>query len=239
MKSVRPIVNTVESLQKVLKLSATNGDNWCIFAHVINSNIVDKDGKVDDFRGAIIPLGSYGDRIAAEKQAKKIIEDTGYPGITVARYATFIPLSVTPNPETITTVPVDIHGKVMKIEKERSARENQLYEQQQKYQESLEKESQDETDPTNIEHFKRNCYLAIKNWVKYQNSKKESEQALVEYTHRRDKVRDHYKRLPDHETEWLPYFKAKLEGRNEISLYGPIEATYLQIRKDLLDLDTK
>ena len=49
-------------------------------------------------------------------------------------------------------------------------------------------------------------------------------------------VRDHYTRHPEHEAQWLPYFKEKLAERGELDLYNGIEVAYKELRDELLGL---
>ena len=43
-------------------------------------------------------------------------------------------------------------------------------------------------------------------------------------------------RHPEHEKEFLPYLKSKLESREEQQLYSYIEACYKELREELLGL---
>jgi hypothetical protein len=50
-------------------------------------------------------------------------------------------------------------------------------------------------------------------------------------------VREHFKTHPDHEKNWLSYFKEKLEERGEAQIYDGIESAYLELRNELLGLN--
>ena len=78
--------------------------------------------------------------------------------------------------------------------------------------------------------------MAVKNRARYQLAKRESEEAWANYKKREVKVRDHYVKFPEHERDFLPYLKSKLESREEQQLYEYIKAAYKEIRLELLGL---
>jgi hypothetical protein len=134
-------------------------------------------------------------------------------------------------------VPVDMKGKLIELESAQYKRENEAYERRAKLEQDITKEAEEETDPDNIEHFKRQCYLAIKNRANYQIHTKEANIAWENYKKREANVREHFSRHPEHETQFLPYFKQKLHERGEQDLYNMIETAYQEIRQELLNLN--
>ncbi len=229
----------VNSLQSIMRLQPLKGSEWCVYAYVLNRDVVDKDGNVDDMRGMIFPLGSFRDRDEAEQHAKNVISITGHQGVVVAKYGCAIPLTTNIDHKTILNVPLDTRGKILKFESDQYKRDMEIYEKKVKEEDERIREAEEEWDIDSIEHFKRQCYLAIKNKSKYDELKKEMEMAHSMYEKRKSLVKDHYDRHPDHEASWLEYLKSKLIERGELDLYNDIESSYLSLRDDLLDLKSK
>ena len=53
----RPTLVNRNTLQSLVRLRGPQGSDWCVFAFVLNHDIVDKEGKIDDLRAMIFPLG--------------------------------------------------------------------------------------------------------------------------------------------------------------------------------------
>lgn len=228
----------VNSLQALTRLRPKNDSRWCTFAFVLNRDIIKSDGTLDDLHAVVFPLGAFSEKEQSDEHAKNVIAITGHPGVISARYGAPVPLTAKFDPEAITEVRVE-NGKIVELENSQYKRENEEYERRMKQERELVKEAEDETDPDNIEHFKRQCFLAIKNRAAYQVHKKEMEASLANYKKREAAVRDHFARHPDHEAEWLPYFKQKLAERGEMNLYLGVETAYKEIRDELLGLKSE
>src|SRR5207247_6813825 len=91
---------------------------WSVYAYVLNQDIVQKDGEVDDFYGALIPLGSFERQEMAEQHASQIIELTGHPTLLLTQYGRPAPLRMKPRPGTVKTVSVE-EGKLRQMESAR------------------------------------------------------------------------------------------------------------------------
>jgi hypothetical protein len=232
-----PPLPKVNSLQALMRLRPKKTHKFCVFAFVLNKDMINKDGSLDDFYGYVFPLGSFDDKHKAEEHAKNIIAITGHPAVVSSKYATPVPLSSKFDPKTVTEVPVDIKGRLIKLESEQYKQEKEYYETRVKKERELLEEAEEETNLDSIEHFKRQCYLAIKNRAAYIHSKKEADNAWDNYKKREAAVRDHYAQHPEHEADWLPYLKDKLTERGELPLYSSLEAAYKELRPELLGLD--
>ena len=223
-----------DSLQALARLKGPQGNDWCVLAYVLNHDIIDKDGKVDDFRGVVFPLGSFDDQERAERHAKGIIELTGHAGVIVARYARPVPLTVKFDSKAVVEVPVDSKGKLVQLETAQYKYENEEYERRVKREKELTKEAEEETDRNSIEHFKRHCYLAIKDRAALEYHKKQMAEMQLNYDKHQAAIREHYTRHPEHEEQWLPYMKKKLLERGEEPLYINLENGYAKLRDELL-----
>lgn len=230
----RPV--KINSLKSIMALRPRKTSEWNTFAFILNQDIIGPDGKADDLYAVIFPLGSSDNRTKEENYAKTVIETTGHPGVIVAKYGMPIRLSTKFDPSTIVDVPVDPKGKLIQLENAQYKRDKELYEQRLKIENDIKIECEEETNIDSIEHFKRQCYLAIKSRSTYQHHTKQAETAWQTYKQREMKVRDHFAKHPDHEVKWLPYLKEKLEERGESKLYNNIETVYNEIRDELLGL---
>lgn len=226
----------VNSLQALTRLRAKRGCEWCTFAFVLNRDMIKSDGSLDDLHAVVFPLGSFSDQDKAEEHAKNVISITGHPGVIAAKYAIPVPLTSKFDPNVVTEVAVDVEGRLIELESAEYKREREAYERKVKLEKDIMKEAEEETDPDNIEHFKRKCYLALQNRAKYQLHTREAYTAWQNYKKREMEVRDHYVRHPEHEKDWLPYLKEKLEERGEMNLFLSMEAAYHELRDELLGL---
>lgn len=230
-----PPPSQVNSLQALTRLRAKRGSEWCTFAFVLNRDMIQPDGTLDDLHAVVFPLGSFSDQEASDEHAKNVIAITGHKGVISARYGYPVKLTTKFDPEAVTEVYVD-NGRIVELETQQYKREVEEYEKRIKQEQELVKEAEDETNPDSIEHFKRHCYLAIKNRASYNVHRKEADSAWNSYKKREAALRDHFARHPEHEKEWLPYLKQKLAERGELNLYTGIEAAYSEIREELLGL---
>lgn len=226
----------VNSMQALMRLRPPVGSEWSVVAYTLNRDIIHEDGTVDDLYGVVFPLGSFHDKKEAEKHAKSVIELSKHPGVSVVRYG--YPKRLTPkfDPNTVIDVPLDMKGKLMELESAQYKREREEYERRAKIERDIMKESEEETNPDSIEHFKRQVYLAIKNRATYQYHSREADTAWANYKKREAGVREHYRRHPEHETVWLPYLREKLIERGELPLYDAMVQAYNEIRTELLDI---
>ena len=229
-----PPPRKLKNLQALIKLKPIPGSEWSTFAFVLNRDMILPDGTLDDLHCLVFPLGSFSNREDASKHAKETIETTGHPAVIVARYGSAVPMSSKFDPNTITNVAVDIKGKLIEMESEAYKKDREIYENRVKLEQDIMKEAEEEKDENNIEHFKRQAYLAVKNYAKYIHHKKEMDESLENFKMRKVAVAEHYNRHPEHESQFLPYFKEKLAERGELELYHSIENGYNEIREELL-----
>ena len=232
-----PVLPKVNSLQALSRLKPKKGSEWNTIAFALNRDIIDKDGKVDDLYGMIFSLGSFDDQEKAENHAKNVISLTGHPGVIVAKYGCAVPLSSKFDPNNVVDVPVDLKGKMINLESSQYKHDKETFEKRVKQEKEMVQEAEDETDINHIEHFKRQCFLAIKNRANYQMHQKQAEEYWNSYKKRETNVREHFKTHPEHEQNWLSYFKEKLEERGEAQIYDGIESAYLELRNELLGLN--
>jgi hypothetical protein len=231
-----PPPRKINNLQSLMKLKPKANQQFGVFAYALNKDMLKPDGTLDDLHAVGFMLGMYEDEEMAVKFAKDIMTITGHSGIIVRKYAQPMFLSSKPNQENLVEVVFDSKGKILEMESNDYKREKDLYEKRIKLEKDLIQEAEEETDPTSIEHFKRHCYVAIKNYASYVYHKKEHEKALESYKKRQEEVKNHYAKFPEHEKEWLPFLKEKLTERGELELYYNIEGGYKELRNELLGL---
>jgi hypothetical protein len=235
---VVPPMPKVNSLQALSRLRPKTGQYWCVSAFVLNRDIVKEDGTLDDLHAMMWSFGTFDerDKDKADEHAKNIISITGHPCVIVHKYGTPVPLTLKFDPQSVTEVPVDSKGRLIELESAKYKREREEYERRVALEKDIMKEAEEETDPSNIEHFKRQCYLAIKNRANFQVHSREADAAWQNYKKREMAVRDHFAKYPEHEAQWLPYLKQKLIERGELALYQSMETAYSEIRDELLGL---
>jgi hypothetical protein len=231
-----PPPSKVNSLQALTRLRPKTGVEWSTFAFVLNRDMIKPDGTLDELHAVVFPLGSFDSEEKADEHAKNVMEITKHPAVVSAHYGTPVPLKVKFDPKVVKEVDFDMKGKIIELESAQYKREREDYEKRAKLERDVMKEAEEETDVNNIEHFKRQCYLAIKNRASFQMYRKQADSAWENYKKRELAVREHFVRHPQHEKEWLPYLKEKLTERGELELYYGMEAAYKEIRSELLGL---
>jgi hypothetical protein len=222
------------SLQALVKLKPNSGQEYNVLAYVLNRDMIKPDGTLDDIHGIVFPLGSFSSKEKAEDHAKTIIESTGHPAVVVAGYG--YPVRLTPNLDSATTVdvPVDIKGKLINMEDAQFNMEKATLEKKIKLEKELLEEAERETNPSDIEHYKRQWYLAIKNHATYLAHKKIMEEAQSNYQKRVKAIQDHYTKYPDHDTKIMNYLKEKLVERGEGDLYDSLEVAYNELHPTVI-----
>lgn len=224
------------SLQALMKLAPRAGHEWNVFAYVLNRDMIQPDGTLDDLHAVVFPLGSFSDRESAAKYAESVIQSTGHPKIIVSRFAMPVQLTLQPDPSVVQQVTLDTNNELVKLEDKQYKRDKEAYEKRLKLESDLTHEAENETDINHIEHFKRQAYLALKHKAAYELHMAEAAKIELNYEKRRQAVQEHYSRHPEHEAEWLPYLKTKLEERGEQALYTSLAEGYARARNELLGL---
>ena len=225
----------LQSLQKLIQLRPKTGNEYGVFAFVLNREMITENGSLDDLHGMVFMLGSFETEKLAEEHAKNVISITGHPGVIVAKYAAAVPLTNKFDPKIVTQVPIDPSGRIVELESAQYKKEKEIYEKRVKLEKELVNEAEEETDPDSIEHFKRQAYLAVKNYATVQFHTQQAKEALENYNKRKALVVDHYKRHPEHEEKWLPILEEKLIRRGEESLFHQLKSGYEEIRTELLN----
>lgn len=224
-----PKPTMINGMFNIMKLPFEN--KWHVIAYAINKDIVDSNGNIDSLRAMIAPMGSYKTEDEAMKETEKIIEKTGHHAFKIIKSGIFAEISTEPDSQIISTVTVDMQGKILKIENEEFEKQKKLYDKKLLYEKEIMEECQLECDPNSIEHYKRSAYLVTKHYMAYLELKNESEKMYKNYELRKKVLKEHLKNHPEHEAEFLPYFKNKLESRGEIDIYNKIENVYNEYKE--------
>ena len=237
---VRHQMVSVDSIKALMKLKPPSGQDYSIFAYALNKDMISSDGSVDDFYGIVIPLGNYTEEKAMGR-AKDIIGMTGHDAIIVCKTGMPFKLSKNLKPEDrkVINVDVDTKGKLVSLSKQKELEEKARLDEKERIENEILKEKEDELDPDNIEHFRHQCYLAIKNKASCIYYQQQVDKMSIAYQNRRDKVRDHYKRHPEHEPQFLDFLEKKLKSRGEDNIFIAMKAGYDEIRDDLLGIEIK
>jgi ribosomal protein S13 len=234
-----PPPSKVEGLQAITKLRAISGCRYCVYTFALNQDIIDKDGKVDDFRGMFFILGTFDSIKDAENHIKDLIVKTKHSEFFISEYGKPIRISTEIDSSNISKIHIDTNNKIKELESEQYKKDKEVYEKRIKLENDIVQETENEYNVDHIDHFQRQCYLAIKNKISYETRKEDMEKILKNYEKNIVVLRDHYTKHPEHEKEWLPNLKEKLQERAELPMYNMIESNYEKYREELLGLDNK
>lgn len=230
-----PKPTLIHSMKNIMNLPMEDKYKWTVIAYALNKDIIDENGKVDPLRGMISPLGTYRTETEAVKKAEEVIEKTGHWAIKIIKYASFAEISTNPDQSIITNVYVDVNNKILKMENDEFEKQKELYEKRKLYEQEMMKECELECDVNHIEHYKRSAYLVTKHYLAYLELKNESEKMYKNYELRKKVLQEHLQHHPEHEAEFLPYFKNKLSERGELDLYQKIESGYNEYKEIFLN----
>jgi hypothetical protein len=230
-----PKPTLIQGLQNIIRLPMDRKCKWTIVAYSINKDIIDEQGNVDPLRAIISCLGSYKTKDEAINQVKVLIEKTGHNNFKIIKYGMFAEITTNPTPELVTTITVDMKGKIMEMESEEFKMQKELYEKKVAFEKEMLRECELECNVDHIEHYKRAAYLVTKHYMSYLDLKNQMEQAYKNYELRKKVLKEHYTNHPEHEAQFLPYFKEKLESRGEQELYLRIEKAYLEHKHEFLN----
>lgn len=230
-----PPPSKIEGLQAITKLRPISGSRYCVYTYALNENIIDTNGKVDDFRGMFFILGTFDKKKDAEDHIKDLMVKTKHSEFYISEYGKPIRISTDIDTSNISKIYVDNNNKIKELESEQYKKDKELYEKKIKIENDIVQEAENEFDINHIDHFQRQCYLALKNKTTYENHKENMEKALKNYEKNVVSIREHYKNHPEHEEQWLPNLKEKLIERGELPMYNVIESNYSKYRNDLLE----
>ena len=82
-----PPPSKIEGLQAITKLRPKLGQKYYVYTYALNQNIIDENGKIDDFRGMFFILGEFYDKKEAEAEVRKLIVKTKHHEFYVSEYA--------------------------------------------------------------------------------------------------------------------------------------------------------
>lgn len=231
-----PPPSKVESLQAITKLRPILDCRYSVYTYALNQDIIDANGKVDDFRGMFFILGTFRNLRDAEDHIKDLIVKTKHHEFYIAEYAMPIRIETNIDSSNISKIHVDNNNKIKELETEQYKKDRELYEKRVKVENSIVKESENEYNEDHIDHFQRQCTLALKNKTAYETHKQNMEKSLSNYTKNLILIKEHYTKHPEHEQQWLQNLKEKLHDRGEMLMYNMIESNYLKYRDELLGI---
>lgn len=232
-----PPPSKIEGLQAITKLRPKSGCRYCVYTFALNQDIIDKDGKVDDFRGMFFILGSFDKKEDAENHMEELMIKTKHAEFYISEYGKPIRISTQIDTSNISKVYVDNNNKIKQLETEQYKKDKEMYEKRVKLENDIVKEAENEYDSDHVDHLQRQCYLALKHKVTCETRKQEMEKSTENYEKNLVAIREHYAKHPEHEKQWLPNLKEKLIERNEMPLYNIIESNYQKYRDELLGIN--
>lgn len=223
------------ALKKLMTLRPlTANQQWMIVTAVLNRDI--DITEANPLYGYLLPFGCFATQEEAEAEVRRLIQISGYRELFIVPYGTLLPLRE--HEVQATPVLLDHQGQLLQWEREQSKRDAREYERASEIRKSVILEAEQETDPTTLEYFKRQCYLALQHHANYREHLSSAEEERKKYEEYRTRVREHIQAYPQHESMWLPHLKQTLLARGEESLYLNVEQAYQCLRSDLLGLSS-
>jgi hypothetical protein len=232
-------INVARALLKLKKHN--DGAPFVVMAWLLNKDIVDEDGKVDNLYGCCIDMGHYHSYDDAVARCKEIINITGHNGVRVIKLGQPLPLTMKLDPAygEVKDIPVDEHGNFITLAEKQVEERNRLMEERVKLEKEIIQEQMDILDPDNLEHFKYQVYLVVQCFQKisaHENYIRDQKRVLRESV---DKLRKYYNKYPENEAGWLEWYKAKLLSRNEMNIYHMVSNMYETHREAFLGINGK
>lgn len=181
-----------------------------------------------------IPLGNYPTRERALERVNFIIESTGHRSVFVMKTCRWQELSTQYQPDRVEFVQTDQDGKLVKLHNEQLEQEKQEFEKRKRVEEEMMKEQDARNDPSSLDHYIHNWFVAIRNRTAFLEYQKNAQSAYDNYQKRVVAIRDQYAKQPEFEAQWLAEVKRKLADRHESHIYDILEAVSKEIHDEVL-----
>lgn len=246
----------INSYEALMKLKPPQGQGFAVYTYVLNEDLIPKseekrsketnksegnegrevpsETKEIDLSevkkepinyGLLIQLGVYPTINEAQKRVNEIISITGHETIFCAKLGMFTELSPKPINRTVITLSEGVTQSLKEIRREELEKEKKRKE----IAEEMEKERQDEQDPTNLEYLRLNLYMAIRAHSSIKSYKSKMEELKISYKERIGNIKEFISKIPEGLENFLPMIKAKLERRGEISLFESISSGFKEL----------
>ena len=230
-------INVARALLKLKKHN--DGAPFVVMAWMLNKDIIDESGNVDNLYGCCIDMGHYRTYEDAEKRCKEVIVITGHDAVRVIKLGQPLPLTMKLDPTygDIKDIPVDSQGNFITLAEKQVEERNRLMEERIKLEKEIVQEQIDILDPGHIEHFKHQVYIAVQGFQKisaHENYIREQKRAVIDAV---TKLRKYYHYHTDNEENWLEWYEAKLSTRNEMNIYEVVSNMYERHRNAFLGLE--
>ncbi len=220
----------IEYLKNLRNMRPSPGCQWCVYAYLLNNDIIGSNGKVDDLYGVSIPLGSFETEKEADDHAKTIIERTGYNVIIVSKYGHAIKLTN----KLENGIPVYLNNKeIMEMDNKQFQSEINQYEHSVKRFNEINTELEQEADTSTMEYLKLMFIKAISEYASVKTYEQMMKNAQRNYNMRKKLIQEHVLQYPDHKSGWINLLKEKLSERQETSYLESILSGYEKIKDDV------
>jgi hypothetical protein len=224
---ISKLANTYKLLEK---RNPPLDQEYVVYAYFLYSE--PKDGVY----GKHIYLGSYPTKKRALAEANNISKNTGHDSIYICEACSWEDIDEKVRMDR--TIRVDSNAKSEDLDRQfdkfiNTQRKNK--EKEDKISKDLEEQTVKELDPTTLEHYAHNWYLAIKNKAEWEYHKQQMEHYKEMYDKRVTLIRDQYKNQPELDKEWLDVYKERLSYRGERKVFDYMEQGYNLLRDDILN----
>jgi hypothetical protein len=217
----------INSYKALAKLKPPAGQEFSVVAYFLADN-------PKDVYGFYIPLGNFATKEKAKELVDHIIETTGHRSVYVMKTCSWQELDTQFRPDRTECVPVDQEGKLRRQNNKEQEEERIKLEKRQALEEDIIREKDAETDPTTIEHYTHNWFVAIKNHAAYRHYREQTDRAKASYDKRVRAIREQYTRQPEYDTQWLDRLKTRLQRSGETRIFDAIVKAVGELRRDIL-----
>lgn len=221
------LANTYKELERVVP---PRNQSYSIYAYFLYSE------PLDGVHGKQIFLGGYGSAEEAFSRATNLMKKTGHDCIYVCKTCSWEDIDEIKRPDrTITVDPKAKGSQLEKQFKEELKKRQEEKERQEQISQDIELQAERELDPTTIEHYAHNWYLAIKHKANYEYHKAEMEKYEKLFNQKSEKIKNQYKTQPELEGEWLSLYEERLKSRGEEDTFAFMKEGHKILKSQILN----
>jgi len=220
-----------------MSLAPPTGQAYGVYAYLLN-------GELDvtapnELYGMVIVLGVYPNEHEAAERARTVIRITGHQAVMATRLNTWAPLRKVPMTGTVIAVPTDVDEALSLAANKQQMEQLKQNKLREAITQDIDAERRMETDVDHLEHYRRTLFLALSNREQWESYQQRSQTAHQSYIKRRDELRSHYMRHPEHDAQVMDLLEQKLTLRGETELLAQLKDQYTKHRSELLGLEVE
>lgn len=215
----------INGYKKIMGIFPEPGQSFLVCVWFLTTEI-GKNGE----RGMLFPIKTcmtYGE---AKDKAESVIKETGIDSVFVYPMCQWRSISDRKDRNHIALVSTDLDKNLNEQHKRQLAELEKEMKRHEEIADQIENEQEKEQDPTSIEHYIRNWFLAIRNKQLVDSYKKQAEEMESKYQLRLTMLQEQYSRQPEMESKFLPLLKEQLTMRDEGHIYKLIATEHEKLQ---------